>query len=89
MNSKNNFNIFFKILVVLLPLFVFSQKEYFPTNEGVKVVNEPYKVFVNATIIINSEITIEKGVIVERDGKIIDIGTVSYTHLMLPTSDLV
>ena len=74
MNSKNNFNIFFKILVVLLPLFVFSQKEYFPTNEGVKVVNEPYKVFVNATIIINSETTIEKGVIVERDGKIIDIG---------------
>ena len=29
------------VLFMLFPLFVLSQKEYFPTNSGVKVVNEP------------------------------------------------
>ena len=51
-----------------------AQKEYFPDNTGVKVVNEPYRVFVNATIVVNSEITIQNGVLIERDGKIIDVG---------------
>lgn len=62
------------VLFMLFPLFVLSQKEYFPTNSGVKVVNEPYKAFVNATIIINSERTIENGTLIFRDGKIIDVG---------------
>ena len=52
------------VLFMLFPLFVLSQKEYFPTNSGVKVVNEPYKAFINATIIINSERTIENGTII-------------------------
>ncbi len=52
-----------------------AQKEYFPDNTGVKVVNEPYKVFINATIIVNSEKTIQNGVLIERDGKIIDVGS--------------
>ena len=52
-----------------------SQKEYFPTNSGVKVVNEPYKAFVNATIVVNSEKTIKNGTLIFRDGKIIDVGS--------------
>ncbi|MFL2609306.1 MAG: amidohydrolase family protein [Flavobacteriaceae bacterium] len=63
------------VLFMLFPLFVLSQKEYFPTNSGVKVVNEPYKAFVNATIVINSERTIENGTLIFRDGKIIDVGS--------------
>ena len=60
MNTMGAFNKFFTAIIILIPFFVLSQKEYFPTNSGVKVVNEPYKAFVNATIVINSEKTIEK-----------------------------
>ena len=51
MNTMGAFNKFFTATFILIPLFVFSQKEYFPTNSGVKVVNEPYKAIVNATIV--------------------------------------
>ena len=69
------FNKFFTAIIILIPFFVLSQKEYFPTNSGVKVVNEPYKAFVNATIVVNSEKTIENGTLIFRDGKIIDVGS--------------
>ena len=64
----------FKAFLILLPFMAVAQKEYFPDNTGVKIVNEPYKVFVNATIVVNSETTIQNGVLIERDGKIIDVG---------------
>ena len=67
-------NKFFVAILIFIPFFVFSQKEYFPTNSGVKVVNEPYKAFVNATIVVNSENTIENGTLIFRDGKIINVG---------------
>ena len=69
------FNKFFTAIFILIPFFVLSQKEYFPTNSGVKVVNEPYKAFVNATIVVNSEKTIKNGTLIFRDGKIIDVGS--------------
>ena len=74
MKFENNFSKHLVTLLMLIPLFVFSQKEYFPTNSGVKVVNEPYKALVNATIVVNSEKTIENGTIIFRDGKIINVG---------------
>ena len=74
MKFENNFSKHLVTLLMLIPLFVFSQKEYFPTNSGVKVVNETYKAFVNATIVVNSEKTIENGTIIFRDGKIINVG---------------
>ena len=74
MKFENKFSKHFVTLLMLIPLFVFSQKEYFPTNSGVKVVNEPYKAFVNATIVVNSEKTIENGTLIFRDGKIINVG---------------
>ena len=43
MNTMGAFNKFFTAIIILIPFFVLSQKEYFPTNSGVKVVNEPYK----------------------------------------------
>ena len=75
MNTMGAFNKFFTAIIILIPFFVLSQKEYFPTNSGVKVVNEPYKAFVNATIVINSEKTIKNGTLIFRDGKIIDVGS--------------
>ena len=51
------------------------RKKNISTNSGVKVVNEPYKAFVNATIVINSEKTIKNGTLIFRDGKIIDVGS--------------
>jgi imidazolonepropionase-like amidohydrolase len=75
MNTMGAFNKFFTAIIILIPFFVLSQKEYFPTNSGVKVVNEPYKAFVNATIVVNSEKTIENGTLIFRDGKIIDVGS--------------
>tara|TARA_B100000941_G_scaffold3194_1_gene2126 strand:- start:1504 stop:4272 length:2769 start_codon:yes stop_codon:yes gene_type:complete len=75
MNTMGAFNKFFTAIIILIPFFVLSQKEYFPTNSGVKVVNEPYKAFVNATIVVNSEKTIKNGTLIFRDGKIIDVGS--------------
>ena len=85
MNTVSAFNKFFTATFILIPFFVFSQKEYFPTNSGVKVVNEPYKAFVNATIVVNSEITIKEGVLIVRDGKIIDIGS----NIEIPKNSIV
>ena len=51
-NTMSAFNKFFTAIINTYTFFVLSQKEYFPTNSGVKVVNEPYKAFVNATIAI-------------------------------------
>ena len=85
MNTMGTFNKFFTATLMLIPLFVFSQKEYFPTNSGVKVVNEPYKAFVNATIVVNSEITIKEGALIVRDGKIIDIGS----NIEIPKNSIV
>ena len=79
------FNKFFTAIIILIPFFVLSQKEYFPTNSGVKVVNEPYKAFVNATIVVNSEITIKEGALIVRDGKIIDIGS----NIEIPKNSIV
>ena len=75
MKTMGAFNKLFTAIFILIPFFVLSQKEYFPTNSGVKIVNEPYKAFVNATIVVNSERTIENGTLIFRDGKIIDVGS--------------
>ncbi len=85
MNTMGAFNKFFTAIIILIPFFVLSQKEYFPTNSGVKVVNEPYKAFVNATIVINSEKTIENGMLIFRDGKIIDVGS----NIEIPKNSIV
>ena len=75
MKTMGAFNKLFTAIFILIPFFVLSQKEYFPTNSGVKIVNEPYKAFINATIVVNSERTIENGTLIFRDGKIIDVGS--------------
>ena len=50
---------FRKIVLILLTLIYSIEKshsqDYFPVNGGVKTSNQPYNVFINATIIVFSE----------------------------------
>ena len=75
MKRKHHIHIkfFLKTLILLFPVFILSQ-EYFPTNTGVKVTNEPYNAIINATIITSPGNVLENGIILERDGKIIAVG---------------
>ena len=66
--------------IVLILLFIINSidkshsQDYFPENAGVKTSNQPYNVFVNATIIVSPDKKIEKGILIERDGLVVDVG---------------
>ena len=67
-----------KIVLILL-FFINSiekshSQDYFPENAGVKTSNQPHNVFVNATIIISPDKKIEKGILIERDGLVVEVG---------------
>ena len=67
-----------KIVLILL-FFIYSiekshSQDYFPENAGVKTSNQPYNVFVNATIIVSPDKKIEKGILIERDGFVVEVG---------------
>ena len=67
-----------KIVLILL-FFINSiekshSQDYFPENAGVKTSNQPYNVFVNASIIVSPDKKIEKGILIERDGFIVEVG---------------
>ena len=67
-----------KIVLILL-FFIYSiekshSQDYFPENAGVKTSNQPYNVFVNASIIVSPDKKIEKGILIERDGFIVEVG---------------
>ena len=55
-----------KIVLILLSLIYSIEKshsqDYFPENDGVKTSNQPYNVFINATIIVSPDKKIEKGI---------------------------
>jgi len=52
-----------------------SAQEYFPKNDGVKTTNTNYTAFTNAKIIVSATQTIEKGTLIIKDGKIVQVGT--------------
>ena len=67
-----------KIVLILL-FFIYSiekshSQDYFPENAGVKTSNQPYNVFVNASIIVSPDKKIEKGILIERDGFVVEVG---------------
>ena len=67
-----------KIVLILL-FFIYSiekshSQDYFPENAGVKTSNQPYNVFVNASIIVSPGKKIEKGILIERDGFVVEVG---------------
>ena len=67
-----------KIVLILLSLIYSIEKshsqDYFPENDGVKTSNQPYNVFINATIIVSPDKKIEKGILIERDGIVVEVG---------------
>ena len=44
--------------------------------DGVKTSNQPYNVFINATIIVSPDKKIEKGILIERDGLVVEVGKI-------------
>ena len=69
---------FRKIVFIFLSLIYSVEKsysqDYFPENAGVKTSNQPYNVFINATIIVSPDKKIEKGILIERDGLVVEVG---------------
>ncbi len=64
--------------VLLVCTFLFfnqiAAQEYFPANDGVKTTNTNYTAFTNAKIIVSPTQTINKGTLVIKDGKIVQVG---------------
>ena len=69
---------FRKIVLIFLSLIYSIEKshsqDYFPENDGVKKSNQPFNVFINATIIVSPDKKIEKGILIERDGIVVEVG---------------
>ncbi|MBG7628911.1 MAG: amidohydrolase, partial [Bacteroidetes bacterium] len=58
----------------LMCTYLINAQEYFPTNTGVKTSNTNYIAFKNAKIIVSPTETIQNGVLLIKNGKIIDVG---------------
>ena len=69
MNKKYYF------LIILLCTFFLNAQEYFPKNDGVKVKNTNYTAFTNAKIHVTPSQVIENGVLLIKDGKVVNSGT--------------
>ena len=74
------------VLTSMILFFSFSiyGQDYFIVNDGVKTKDYQYNVFINANIH-SSKGLISNGTLIERDGKIIDIGI----NLSIPNNSIV
>ena len=66
-----------KIKLLLFAISIASTavaQDYFPKNDGVKETNSHYTAFTNATIHVNPTQTINNGVLLIKDGKIVSSG---------------
>ncbi|HBK71088.1 MAG TPA: hypothetical protein DDZ39_05420 [Flavobacteriaceae bacterium] len=62
------------LVCVFLYLNQIAAQEYFPKNDGVKTTNTNYTAFTNAKIIVSPTQTIDKGTLIIKDGKIVQVG---------------
>lgn len=60
-------------LLCLIPLTIVSQ-DYFPENAGIKSENTNYHAFINATLHISPNQTVDKGTLLIKKGKIVAAG---------------
>ncbi len=72
-NSKLQLRILF--LLAVFGLLNLSAQEYFPKNDGVKTTNTNYTAFTNAKIFVTPTQIIEKGTLLIKDGKVVNVGT--------------
>jgi len=63
------------IFFLLVNFSLVNAQDYFPENSSVKTVNNTYKAFTNATIHIEAGKVIKNGILLEKNGRIIDVGT--------------
>jgi imidazolonepropionase-like amidohydrolase len=71
-NSKLQLRILF--LLALFGFLNLSAQEYFPKNDGVKSTNTNYTAFTNAKIFVTPTQIIEKGTLLIKDGKVVNVG---------------
>ncbi len=62
-------------LAVICGSLTLSSQEYFPKNDGVKITDDNYTVFKNATIHTTPDTEINNGTLVIQKGKIVQVGT--------------
>ncbi len=66
-------------LLVIYGILNSNAQDYFPKNDGVKTSNTNYTVFTNATIHTTPNNIITNGILIIRQGKIVDVGSSSIT----------
>ena len=64
----------FLILTLYFSFLNLSAQEYFPKNDGVKTSNTNYTAFTNAKIFVSPTQIIEKGTLIIKDGKVVNVG---------------
>ena len=77
MNPNSNISNYMKkilFLLFFLSLSVMHAQDYFPTDAGVKTVENTVFAFTNANIYVTHDEVIKKGTLFIKDGKVISIG---------------
>ena len=65
-----------KLIFIVFVCFSFlNAQDYFPENSGVKLIPNTYKAFTNATIHLEPGNIIKNATLLEKNGRIIDVGT--------------
>lgn len=75
MKHKNSIrSLGFLFLTLYVGFLNLSAQEYFPKNDGVKTTNTNYTAFTNAKIFVSPTQIIEKGTLLIKDGKVVNVG---------------
>ena len=75
-----------KLIFIIFVCFNFlNAQDYFPENSGVKIIPNTYKAFTNATIHLEPGKIIKNGTLLEKNGRIIDVGT----DIKLPNNTII
>ncbi|SDU05564.1 Imidazolonepropionase [Polaribacter sp. Hel1_33_78] len=91
MNPNSNISNYMKkilFLLFFLSLSVMHAQDYFPTDAGVKTVENTVFAFTNANIYVTHDEVIKKGTLLIKDGKVISIGKSIKIPKGTPTKDL-
>ena len=75
-----------KLIFITFVCFNFlNAQDYFPENSGVKIIPNTYKAFTNATIHLGPGKILKNGTLLEKNGRIIDVGT----DIKLPNNTII
>jgi len=63
------------LLLLCISIQKLSAQVYFPNNESVQSRNNNFTAFVNAKIIVSPTLTIDKGILLIQNGRVVNVGT--------------